>query len=952
MRYYDYAFSTDVDQLPKKSKVDFREFGWYRSPLSCVNEHMFRNMRSSICFFAYRNDDNTVRAGFTFDESKITYQDTYEYIKGELYDVFRIKKVVEEPHEITMYRFLDLLEEGQRREYIQRTLSYVEAARLWIRSYYSNSGDNHPSLHYTFDERIISDGTGAVSGIYDQSLMNELNNIETHSNVAGCKGNLVHYIISARSAEASKDMIARLMQGLYAAGRIGGRRMEFISEMEPLVYSGNNHIEDLIENNYGGVIVFDLTEKFGCDPVDYVMTSKYLEKLLKKYRNHCLFVFTYNIDNPGFSYQLLPNLSKYVIPVMIREGSGDRKAAVKYMKSLIKGSEYSAYAGQAGEFMKLYPGNVFTQTDVLNAFERFESWCINRNILKAYDYDTSRGFMLDRDEGSAYERLNKLIGLDIVKKQIDRIITADMVEKERERRKGKDYQPSSMHMIFAGNPGTAKTTVAKLFAGIAKDRGILKSGAFVERGGMDLCGLGAVHAIREAFTAAKGGVLFIDEAYSMFGDTAVSVLIQEMENRRDDVIVILAGYNERMQDFMKINEGLKSRIPHWVDFPDYSVDELTEIFNMMLEERGFTATDDAVREARYIFENVRYTDNFGNGRYVRNLMERAAQNQAVRLMSDRENPEAIRKNTLFRIEKDDICMLDEGLKAGRPEGTAKKELDDMVGLKSVKEIIHKAAAYFKLQKLSMDKGLTKDKASMHMVFTGNPGTAKTTVARLFAEIMKDENVLPTGVFVEVGRADLVGDHVGSTAPLVKKKFKEAKGGVLFIDEAYSLCDGHKGGFGDEAINIIVQEMENHRDDVIVVFAGYPEPMKEFLDRNPGMQSRIAFHVEFADYDTDELCAITRLMTANKKMTITDAAMNKLRDIYESVRHENDYGNGRFVRKLLEEAEMNIAERLMGMSESELTNELITTIEERDIPEYTPSSSSSELYRRSNVGFAC
>lgn len=222
---------------------------------------------------------------------------------------------------------------------------------------------------------------------------------------------------------------------------------------------------------------------------------------------------------------------------------------------------------------------------------------------------------------------------------------------------------------------------------------------------------------------------------------------------------------------------------------------------------------------------------------------------------------------------------------------------------------------------------------MHMVFTGNPGTAKTTVARLFAEIMKDEAILSTGKFVEVGRADLVGQHVGHTAPLVKKKFRDAQGGMLFIDEAYSLCDSYENGFGDEAINTIVQEMENHRDDVIVIFAGYPEPMKQFLDRNPGMQSRIAFQIEFENYTTEELCAITRLMLAKKQLTITEAAMNRLECIYNVARKDSDYGNGQFVRKMLEEAEMNLAERIMGADSDSLTLEAVSTIKESDIPEY-------------------
>jgi SpoVK/Ycf46/Vps4 family AAA+-type ATPase len=233
-----------------------------------------------------------------------------------------------------------------------------------------------------------------------------------------------------------------------------------------------------------------------------------------------------------------------------------------------------------------------------------------------------------------------------------------------------------------------------------------------------------------------------------------------------------------------------------------------------------------------------------------------------------------------------------------------------------------------------------------MVFTGNPGTAKTTVARLLAEILRDEKILPSGKFVEAGRADLVGQFVGHTAPLVKRKFKEAKGGILFIDEAYSLCDDNMNSFGDEAINTIVQEMENNREDTIVIFAGYPEPMREFLERNPGMTSRIAFKLHFEDYTVDELCDITKLMVKNKEMSITEEALAKLREQYEAVYQRNDYGNGRYVRKVLEEAEMNLAERLLHLDENEITTELVTTIEECDIPELEEDRSET----KSHIGF--
>lgn len=945
MRYYNVKLCASSDYIKEKTTINLREYA-YENTYAALNNYMYKRLDNYIYFYAYREEGNTTFAVYAYDEKKVVFADSFVHVTDVLKGDFSITRMKAEPCEITMYQALDFLLEARRRNLMESTNRLIEASNLWIYNYYNNE---KLSFHFKFDERIVPDKSSCRNAIYDQSFINELTNIEEHENASDFKGNMVHYIISGRSNEAVRNLTETLIQSLIKANRVSSRRMELISEIEPDMYNVRNYLEDIIDGNSGGVVVIDLKEKFGYAPVDYNLTSKYIINLLKKYRNECLFIFTYDMDSPGFSYQILPEIGKYVVPVILREGRGDRKAAIRYMKTLIKGSEYAEYAGQAGEFMKLYPGNDFTQTDVLMAYEQFESWCLNKNVLHAYNYNMSQEFMLDRDGStdSSYDKLNKLIGLNIVKKQIESIIASDIVEKERIKHKGKDYQACSMNMIFGGNPGSAKTTVAKLFAGIAKEKGILKSGAFVERGGMDLDGLGCVTAIREAFLAAKGGVLFIDEAYSMVSDTAVTVLIQEMENRRDDVIVILAGYNERMHDFMKINEGLKSRIPHWIDFPDYTADELTDIFKLMIRERGFRVTDEAIKEAHYIFEKVRNTDNFGNGRYVRNLIDRASQNQAVRLLSDGKDASVIKKDELFRIIKKDISMLEEGLKKERKPGTAKKELDNMIGLASVKEVIHKAIAHYKLNKLCIDKGIAREKASLHMVFTGNPGTAKTTVARLFAEIMKDEKVLSTGTFVEVGRADLVGDHVGSTAPLVKKKFKEAQGGVLFIDEAYALCDSYENGFGDEAINTLVQEMENHRDDVIVIFAGYTEPMHRFLDINPGMLSRIAFQVKFEDYTTDELCDIAKLMVSEKQMIITDAAMNKLRKNFDIAREESDYGNGRFVRKILEEAEMNLAERILQFKESEITTELITTIEECDIPDF---STRNKTIRQ--IGFAC
>ncbi len=666
MRYYNLVLNTSSKKIKENAKINLREYA-YDDPVAAMNCFMQKNVKNELCFFAFREENEVILATLSVNEKKVSLAGACESITDLLYAIFCVRGFISDPEEITMFDFHSHLLEARRRDLTTNPARIAESTDLWIYYYYNNNqSDRESQIHYDFQEQIVKKNAGHYLGVYDERFLNELENIESHANESTHTINPVHYIVSARSKEAANDMTKVLMKSLLKANRIKSARMEMISDIAPDVYIKGNHLEDIIENNYGGVIIFDLSAKFGCDPEDYVMAGKYLLNLLKKYRNRCLFVFTYNMDSPGFSYHVLPYVSKYVLPVALREGTVSRKRAIDYMAYLIGKSEYAEYAGQAGEYMKQYQGIRFSQTDVLNAYEQFDSWCLNKNIVKAYDCDPGYDFILDRDENdeSSYDRLHKLIGLSNVKQQIDEIIASDIIEKERKRRKGRDYRSGTMHMIFGGNPGSAKTTVARLFAGITKEKDILKSGIFVEKGGMDLDGIGCVYAIRKAFTAAEGGVLFIDEAYSMKSDIAVSVLIQEMENRRDDVIVVLAGYNERMREFIKINEGLSSRIPYWIDFPDYTEDELTQIFRIMIKERGFTVTEDAVKAAHGIFASARKVENFGNGRYVRNLVDKAVLNQAGRLISKGKRPDMISKRELFMIKGADIRMTDDGAKTG------------------------------------------------------------------------------------------------------------------------------------------------------------------------------------------------------------------------------------------------------------------------------------------------
>ena len=304
------------------------------------------------------------------------------------------------------------------------------------------------------------------------------------------------------------------------------------------------------------------------------------------------------------------------------------------------------------------------------------------------------------------------------------------------------------------------------------------------------------------------------------------------------------------------------------------------------------------------------------------------------------------KNTVYSQYKD-FDVVAKKQKAEKEKGSAYEELTAMIGLSEAKKIINKALNYYKAQKLFEDKGINNSDPAMHMVFTGNPGSAKTTVARLFARIMRENKVLARGHIVEVGRADLVGKFVGWTAPTIKKKFSEAKGGVLFIDEAYSLVDDRSGSYGDEAINTIVQEMENNREEVVVIFAGYPKKMEKFLDKNPGLRSRIAFHVPFDDYSTDELCDIAKLMAKKQDLTLTDDALEKMQEVFAVAREDEEFGNGRFVRNVLEDARMAQASRLVEMDFDEVKKKDVHTIIADDIEMPATIEKNQE---RVNIGF--
>lgn len=257
------------------------------------------------------------------------------------------------------------------------------------------------------------------------------------------------------------------------------------------------------------------------------------------------------------------------------------------------------------------------------------------------------------------------------------------------------------------------------------------------------------------------------------------------------------------------------------------------------------------------------------------------------------------------------------------------ELQALVGIKAAKDQVKKILAFAKMRMAMEEKGEQLEPITLNMEFVGNPGTAKTTVARIVAGVLKEIGIITSGEFIEVGRADLVAQYVGQTAPMVKSVFQRAKGGVLFIDEAYSLLDKGSGRFGDEALNMIVQEMENNRKDTIVIFAGYPDEMDEFFLRNPGLRSRVPFRVRFDDYKADELVDICELEAGKRGFLIDKNAKDIIKEICESSTKNVENGNGRFCRNLVEKAVLNFALESYGDDEVDENIEYILKKEDFD-----------------------
>jgi SpoVK/Ycf46/Vps4 family AAA+-type ATPase len=548
----------------------------------------------------------------------------------------------------------------------------------------------------------------------------------------------------------------------------------------------------------------------------------------------------------------------------------------------------------------------------------------------------------------ALAELDAMIGLGPVKEQVRSIYVS--IEAARRRAvAGFGTDRPMRHFVFLGPPGTGKTTVARVIGKIFYSFGLLDSPEVVEAQRSDLVGeyLGAT-AIKtnELIDSALGRVLFIDEAYSLvnegdgqsdrFGAEAVQTLIKRAEDDRENLIIILAGYEKQTEAFLATNPGMASRFATRIRFPSYSTEELFALAEAQLAAKQEGLTYEARQVLWRVLDEVsrrRITDELGNGRFVRTLLEKAGQARDVRVMGGGGDPRAEDLITIGAADLErafsELTSRLRGYEDAPTLESAIAELDELVGLEPVKQQVRAIAAQLRVAKLRDRQGLTSQPPARHFVFTGPPGTGKTTVARILGRIFAALGLLVRPEVTEAHRADLVGEHLGSTAIKTNRLVDSALGGVLFIDEAYALHnEGYSGGdaYGAEAVQTLLKRAEDDRDRLVIVLAGYPGDMDRFLRSNPGLASRFSTRVAFPSYTARDLTRIAVMHAEQAGDAFEPEAVRVLEQIFaqaERAGRIDELGNGRFARSLFERACACRDVRVVRLGESATAADLTT-----------------------------
>ena len=451
--------------------------------------------------------------------------------------------------------------------------------------------------------------------------------------------------------------------------------------------------------------------------------------------------------------------------------------------------------------------------------------------------DDIKGYVPEeRSLDEILKEMDNFIGMTEVKQAVREMAYTVQNSLQRAERGLGDVQKISMHTVLTGNPGTGKTTIARKLGEILAAIGYLDSGHVVEvdRSKMVSQYQGETpKVVNELCDKAMGGILFVDEAYTLApvsqtgdrdaqGAQALETLMKRMEDDRDKFVVIAAGYRMEMDNLFRINPGVRSRFNYFLNLEDYNPEELYQIMQMFAKEKKYVISAEAEKLARKKIKEMydQREKDFANGRTMRQLFDEICKRQAGRLQKGEVSN--MSDEQLMTIEAQDIPY-----EAPRVVDYSEclKKFDGMVGLESVKKEVTSLAAFLTLQ---IKRGDTNTFQGKHYVFTGNPGTGKTTVARIMADVFKTLGILSRGQLIEADRSKLVAGYSGQTAIKTNQLIDSAMGGVLFIDEAYTLKSNDQDSFGNEAIDTLLKRLEDDRGKFICIVAGYTDRIEESL----------------------------------------------------------------------------------------------------------------------------
>lgn len=762
-------------------------------------------------------------------------------------------------------------------------------------------------------------------------------------------GKMAIHMVFTGNPGTGKTTVARLVSrilkamGLLSQGQlVEAARQDLVGE-----YLGSTapKTNAALEHALGGVLFIDEAyalsrnkhDPFGMEAIDTLV------KGMEDHRDNLVMVLAGYTNEMADFLKMNPGLQSR-FPYIIEFPDYTSEEMYEILAGMVAAKDFSIDHGIKGQLLELFDskqisgwndaGNGRLVRNMLEDAIRKQSVRLNQETgAREYKLLTAKDFgIAERPSFELEPAFEKVIGLDNVKDFI-RSLEKQILANEKRKKAGiLTEQSQTLNIVFSGNPGTGKTTMARMLAEMLKSMGLLKRGHLIEVDRNNLvAGYMGQTAVKttEVVQSALGGVLFIDEAYSLieegvqgggFGKEAIDTLVRLIENHRNELVVILAGYTDEMEKFLRSNPGLRSRFPLKIEFPDYTSEQLTQITELQAKSKGFNLDlgIEQVLAEFYKKKQIPGKNDSGNGRLVRNTLEAAIRNQAVRIVeADHAGQDQLNMLTL----------TDFGLLENQPKETAMQELDSVIGLDEVKTFVRSLSAQVEVANKRKAMGLPDMGAqSLHMVFKGNPGTGKTTIARILARRLKELGVIKLDHIVETDRSGLVAGYVGQTALKTREVLEKALGGILFVDEAYALF-GDGQDFGQEAIDTIVKFMDDHRENIIVILAGYEDDTEQLLDSNAGLRSRFPNVITFPDYSVEELVEISIRLLKPKGYELSPDGAKVLKELFARTEGSASAGNGRLARNICEAAIRAHALRLSEIDQPTLEDLTLLTQED-------------------------